>query len=482
MTKWKFPALKIRTRLLLQILIGVACALLLSEFLFRNTDAVFDAVKTLPLFYLDVDALSEQAAAYAKDLDLPDHEIDIDVDNPGAAEAYLPFYELCDPYTGLAFYSEDDGFFRFGFPPRILSDPNSNNYFWRAIDLISLNSTWYAIELISLRSDLYHEEFTVTFRNGDATVFVSNYRVILFGCLWFFTVALLAVILLLGIVLHYINSRIRDILILHEETALMASGDLAHTVPCVGRDEIGELGCGLDSLRIALLENIRQEEAARDANRDLIAALSHDLRTPLTILNGYLEVLKLESATPAARADYLGRCLQKTAEIKELTDRMFEYALVYEVDETPEFVELQTDFLRQCLLENLDFIRLAGFRTEISSLPEDAVLRGDPTMLKRILNNLFSNILKYGDKGTAISLSASTSDGSVRIRLTNAVKPDANASAGSHIGLKSAQKMAALHHGTLQYDRCGKLFAVSLTLPAIAPVSDHLCRQRMIRR
>lgn len=469
MTKRKFPALKIRTRLLLQIVIGIACALLLSEFLFRNTDAVFDAVKTFPLFYLDVDALSEQAAAYAKDLDLPDREIDIDVDNPGAAEAYLPFYELCDKYTGLAFYSEDDGFFRFGFPPRVLSESNSSGYFWHVVDLISLNSLWYAIELISLRSDLYHEEFTVAFRNGTATVFVSNYRVILFGCLWLFTVALLSVILLLGIVLHYINSRIRSILILHEEAALMASGDLAHTVPYVGNDEIGELGRGLDSLRIALLANIRQEEASRDANRDLIAALSHDLRTPLTVLTGYLEVLKLESETPAMRAEYLGRCLQKTAEIKELTDRMFEYALVYEVDETPSFAVLPADFLRQCLLENLDFIRLAGFQTDTSSLPDVPAMRGDATMLRRILYNLFSNILKYGDKGTAVSLVVSANGDSVLIRLSNAIKPEQSGSPGSRIGLKSAQKMTELHHGTLRYTDSDHQFVVTLTLPVNAP-------------
>lgn len=466
MTKQTFPALKIRIRLLLQILIGGICALLLWEFLFRNVDTVWDSVKTLPPFYVDIDALSEQTAAYAKDLDLPDYEISIDVDNPGAAEAYLPFYELCDKYTGLYFYSVDDGLYRFGFAPRILTDPDSNTYFWRAVDSISLNSVWYAIELISLRSDLYHDEFTVVFRNGTATAFVSNYRVILFGCLYLFCTAMLSAALFFGIVLHYINSRIRSILILHEEAALMASGDLSHTVPDVGRDEIGELGRGLDSLRTALLENIRQEEAARDSNRDLIAALSHDLRTPLTILNGYLEVLKLEAAAPAARGDYLGRCLQKTAEIKELTDRMFEYALVYEVNETPEFSEIPADFLRQCLLENLDFIRLAGFRTDISSLPEDAVLHGDLTMLRRIFSNLFSNILKYGDKKTAVSLCASVNDGSVCIRLANAVRPDADNAAGNHIGLKSAQKMAALHHGTLQYDRCGELFVVSLSLPA----------------
>ena len=58
--------------------------------------------------------------------------------------------------------------------------------------------------------------------------------------------------------------------------------------------------------------------------------MSHDLRTPLTILNGYLEILKLGRNDPKMQEEYLERCLRKTADIKEMTDKMFEYALVFE--------------------------------------------------------------------------------------------------------------------------------------------------------
>lgn len=77
---------------------------------------------------------------------------------------------------------------------------------------------------------------------------------------------------------------------------------------------------------------------------------------------------------------------------------MFEYALVSEDEEIPEITWISTDFIRQCLQENADFINLAGFQTDLFLDPSSVVIKSDKTMLKRILNNLFSNIFKYGDK------------------------------------------------------------------------------------
>ena len=128
----------------------------------------------------------------------------------------------------------------------------------------------------------------------------------------------------------------------------MASGDLTTPTPKYGGDEIGILSSELDKLRITLNDTLRQEQESRQANQDLITAMSHDLRTPLTILNGYLEVLKL-GKMPDMQDEYLDRCLQKTKDIKELTDRMFEYALVFEEIEIPKTVPVPYTFFRECL-------------------------------------------------------------------------------------------------------------------------------------
>ena len=96
---------------------------------------------------------------------------------------------------------------------------------------------------------------------------------------------------------------------LKDEILRMAAGNLRDSVPEMGQDEIGIIAEELDNLRTALQDTLVREKESRRANQDLITAMSHDLRTPLTILNGYLEVLRL-NRNPEMHEEYLNRCLQ----------------------------------------------------------------------------------------------------------------------------------------------------------------------------
>ena len=73
----------------------------------------------------------------------------------------------------------------------------------------------------------------------------------------------------------------------------MSGGDLHQPIRPMGNDELGILARELDQMRSTLYTNIQQETESRRANQDLITAMSHDLRTPLTILHGYLDILAL---------------------------------------------------------------------------------------------------------------------------------------------------------------------------------------------
>lgn len=204
----------------------------------------------------------------------------------------------------------------------------------------------------------------------------------------------------------------------------------------------------LNHLRISLNENIVREQESRKANQDLITALSHDLRTPLTILTGYLEVLKL-GRTPEKQADYLDRCLKKASDIKELTDQMFSYALVSEEQETPDMSWLSTDYIFQCIQENCDFISLAGFTTNVKIPEVTGILLSDKTMINRIFTNLFSNILKYGDKGTPVIVRSSVRKQRFTVTVSNAIKQEHSDVGSSNIGLRNVQRMMQMMDGEM---------------------------------
>lgn len=74
----------------------------------------------------------------------------------------------------------------------------------------------------------------------------------------------------------------------------MSQGDLDHTIKINSNDEIAELSNQIDNLRLTLKDNFATEEANRKANYELVTALSHDLRTPLTSLMGYLDIIRLK--------------------------------------------------------------------------------------------------------------------------------------------------------------------------------------------
>ena len=189
--------------------------------------------------------------------------------------------------------------------------------------------------------------------------------------------------------------------------------------------------------------------------------MSHDLRTPLTILNGYLEVLRL-NRNPEMHEEYLKRCLQKTSDIREMTDRMFEYALVFEEGEEPKVKEIPIKFFRDCINEHSDFIRLAGFQTEMEYIYVERWITGDKGMIKRILSNLFSNILKYGDKSSPVFIKGSFTKQSYILEISNTVKQQNTGVESNHIGLMSVEKMMHQLGGESTFSEKNGSFSVEL--------------------
>ena len=193
-----------------------------------------------------------------------------------------------------------------------------------------------------------------------------------------------------------------------------------------------------------------------------------------TSMTGYLEVLKLKRADPDAQEKYVERCLEKAADIKVLTDRMFEYALVYEENETADLKPLPVSALAECLRENCEFIRIAGFTVEEKlQYTMESRMYGDEIMLKRIFSNLFSNILKYGDKKGAVTVQICLECGRIKVMITNLIKKDAADAESNQIGLRSVRKMVEMHQGELYTFVETNIYTVSIVFDLI-----HKCSRQ----
>lgn len=448
----KLTSMKIRTKLTLLILLTGIISYSLFQFLWYNKWTAYELIN--PIFHFAppygneylFDELLKEAVKY----DIPESEEDTE-----AIKKLQPFFNLTDRYTSIYIYGSD-GYFRAGKYASAMDDSA-----FRTIFDLGYRVTGGEGEGT--------REFTLEFKNGSALVMVYFYHSSMFLYPYAIFCSITSVSLFLFVILFFISKKMKQIFQIKNGILQMASGDLKTPLPQYNKDEIGILSAELDKLRITLGDTLKQEQESRQANQDLITAMSHDLRTPLTILNGYLEVLKLKKS-PDMQEEYLNRCLQKTRDIKEMTDRMFEYALIFEETEIPDLEPLELSFFQDCLMENFDFIQLAGFTYEVESIPEvfqdTFYFTGDATMIRRIFNNLFSNILKYGDKSEPVRIYLTYNTHELKILLKNRIKKEHSDIESNHIGLRSVEKMMSHLNGRILYSEKNHEFTVQLTFSA----------------
>lgn len=446
----KMNHMKLRNRFLLILLLALVISISLFELLWLNKWNLVDWTGNFELLQSQIDDENfwTELSNTAKDLTLPESSED-----KNAEENMKPLFALADKYTSIYLYDNESGIYLTGQYAKIMDEEHSG--FRTFFDL--------GYRLTDGEGEDYRQSY-LQFQNKTVQVVVVNYQRALFLYPYMFLSLLLSVLVFLGIVLFFVNRKMREVLALEREILLMSSGDLTHPVPQYSKDEIGILANELNHLRISLNENIVREQESRKANQDLITALSHDLRTPLTILTGYLEVLKLKRS-PQKQEEYLDRCLKKASDIKELTDQMFNYALVSEEQETPDLSWLSTDYIFQCIQENCDFISLAGFAPDLQKPEVTGILLSDKTMINRIITNLFSNILKYGDKGTPVIVRSSIKKQRFTLSVSNAIKQEHSDVGSSNIGLRNVQRMMQLMDGEMLLTKKEDVFEVTLWFP-----------------
>ena len=459
----------IRTKLLLLLFASALLCLGLFHTLWANKWYVLHLVTetnlpiSLPIPQPDENfwtMLGTEALNY----DIPASEADTE-----AVKKLQPLFDQLDDYTGLTIYGMEDGIYRAGQYPRCMDKEQFQSFF----------DIGYRLTDGVMDQQL---ERNTKFKNGYATVIVNFYHSSVFIFPYFLFSLFVSVGLFLLILLFFINRKMKQVVLLKQEILRMSAGDLSTPVVSSGTDEIGVLSRELDHLRLTLDQNIRQEQEAHQSNRELIAALSHDLRTPLTVLHGYLDILQL-NRKPDMQSTYVDRCLQKTDDIRRLTDRMFEYALVYDTSE-PEQIQLipfSLSRLLELFREQMDFLELAGFHTELClpdsfaantaiDLPDALAIQVDPELCKRILDNLFSNVLKYGSKQETVTLSMqltpeSNGDAALCLILKNTVKPEHSAVESNRIGLKSSTRNMERMDGSLVVCQTDAIFEVTLSFP-----------------
>ena len=317
-------------------------------------------------------------------------------------------------------------------------------------------------------SNLGYGFFPLAFSDGVFQVAVCD---ISEGGLYFtaqMVVLGLAFAVFITIMLLFTHSVTRKISRLSAEVNAVSSGVLLEPISATGSDELARLAQDVNHMRDAIAERARGEQTAWQANSDLITALSHDIRNPLTSLIGYLELLEMEQdRLPEELRQYVRSGLDKAYRLKDLTGEMFRYFLVFgrqEQDLQMETYDAQI-LLEQLLGEYTAELRGHGFRVNTVTLQTPCRVRTDVHMLKRVVDNLMSNLQKYADPNEWLTIMAGVEDGALHVCFANRIKQLSGQVESNRIGLRTCGAIMDLLGGEFCTYKEADGFTAELILP-----------------
>ena len=279
--------------------------------------------------------------------------------------------------------------------------------------------------------------------------------------------------------------------ILREGAHELAAGDLAYRVPVEDlRGPFRAMGEDLSAIRGGIEKAVEEQMRSERMKTELITNVSHDIKTPLTSIVNYVDLLDKEDLPDGPAREYVAVLVRQAARLKKLTEDLVEASKAstgsLEVDLQRTDVNVLLD---QSAAEYADRLRAQDLTLVLRSAEGEALVLADGRLLWRIFENLLGNIVKYALPGTRVYLSCTAEEGTVRIVFRNIsrdpldvpaeelierfVRGDAARSTeGSGLGLAIANSLTELQHGTFALDLDGDLFKVTLTFPRLEEETD----------
>lgn len=213
-----------------------------------------------------------------------------------------------------------------------------------------------------------------------------------------------------------IAKRIRNIYIGIEAFEL---GNAGVRIQDEQKDEIGDLACSFDTMAEKIEEQLTEKEQYEESRKQLVSNLSHDLRTPLSSILGYSEMLKDGLCTEEGEQKrYMNTIHRKAGYMNQLLGELLEFSRldIGSMELHKERCNL-SELLRELIIEYLPVIEVRGIALEVE-IPEQAVFGElDKERMERSIRNVIDNALKYGMQGKKLRIALTKEDTFVRIEV-----------------------------------------------------------------
>lgn len=268
----------------------------------------------------------------------------------------------------------------------------------------------------------------------------------------------------------------------------LAKGDLSYKLPISGTDELAMLAESMNTMATKLQQAINEEREAAQAKNDLITGVSHDLRTPLTSVLGFLEYIENDRYDNEIELRYyVGIAYDKALTLRKLIDDLFEFTRVSDSGMPLQLEPVDLGKLLSQLTEEFaPVLERAEMNYRIHLGEGPLVMMGDADVLVRLYENLFTNAVRYGKDGKILDITVSRKDDQIIAVCTNYGPPIPPAdiphlfqrfyrvdksrsreTGGTGLGLAIAKSITELHHGTISAKSTRKQTDFETSFPAL---------------
>jgi two-component system OmpR family sensor kinase len=254
-------------------------------------------------------------------------------------------------------------------------------------------------------------------------------------------------------------------------------------------DEIDEIAQTFARMSRRIDNQLHQLKLADQSRRDFVASISHDLRTPLSALQGYIETIMMKKKTLSREQSntYLAAAFKNGEKLRNLVDNLFEFSTLDTGDwPVRRHVFSLTDLVQDVCQKFELRAREAGIRFTVNLVNGAALIQGDLRLIERLLDNLIDNALKFTSPGGSVNVSLASAQKQVIVeirdtgigigeaQLTRIFEPfysarseteDRNGGAG--LGLAIASRIAELHRTKIEVQStpgAGTLFRFALAM------------------
>ena len=281
----------------------------------------------------------------------------------------------------------------------------------------------------------------------------------------------------------------RDIETIAHAVKQISEGDLSTRLELEGEGELTDIAENLNRMEEDIQELIDKERTSEQSKTDLITNVAHDLRTPLTSILGYLELLrKNQKLSPEMQQKYLDIAYNKSVRLQKLIEDLFGFTkLSYgKINMNVTKVDI-VELLAQLLEESYPNFQKNGLSYDFVSNRKSQIIEADGDLLARLFDNLIGNAIKYGKEGKRVRVSLRADREIVTIKIVNYgyvipenelplifdrfyrtdhSRTNASGPGGTGLGLAIVKNITDMHHGTVSVssDLSGTVFTVRLKI------------------